>query len=64
METNIDENIKILKKEIELKEKKYNQIKYETEFIRSDNTFDKMLKEYLKKNKKKNSKQNNNKKEK
>jgi hypothetical protein len=34
MRTNIDENIKILKKEIELKEKKYIQIKYQTQLIK------------------------------
>ncbi len=53
MKTDREKKIIYLKKKIKELEKKYNQIKYETEFIRSDNTFDKMLKEYLKKNKKK-----------
>ncbi len=50
MKTDRDKNIIYLKNKIKKLEKKYNRIKYETEFIRSDNTFDKMLKEYIKKN--------------
>ena len=56
MKTDREKKIIYLKKKIKELEKKYNQIKYETEFIRSDNTFDKMLKEYIKKI----NKQNNN----
>ena len=51
MRTNIDENIKILKKEIELKEKEYIQIKYQTQLIKGalSNGYKKLkkiLKEY------------------
>ena len=53
MKANRDKNIKRLKKEIELKQKIYNQIKYETELIKEGLlnqgiNFNKMLKEYNK----------------
>ena len=53
MRTNIDENIKTLKKEIELK-KKYTQIKYQIQHIKGallngDNKLKKIFKEHNKK---------------
>ena len=53
MRTNIDENIKTLKKEIELK-KKYTQIKYQIQLIKGallngDNKLKKIFKEHNKK---------------
>ena len=53
MRTNINNKIKTLKKDIGSKEKKYNQIKYETDLIKEglsnkENSFNQLIKQYIK----------------